>query len=88
MHGTNEDIKFLNNIDPEIIARACYVLDTVKVAQYIRQLSYRYGLEKLLCELSIPYEHIRLHAAGNDTFFGLKGFPMLAARDISAISHA
>ncbi|KAK0389872.1 hypothetical protein NLU13_3445 [Sarocladium strictum] len=88
-HGTNEDLKFLNNIDAAIAARACYVLDTVKVAQYPLQLYYRYSLEKLLDALSIPYDPFRLHSAGNDAFFALKALLMMAARDmLSAEPHA
>ncbi|KAH7011501.1 QDE-2-interacting protein [Ilyonectria destructans] len=87
-HGVNEDLKFLNNIDAGIAARACYILDTVKAAQYTLQLHYRYSLEKLLDALSISYDHFRLHAAGNDAFFALKGLLMIAARDISAKPHA
>lgn len=87
-HGINEDAKFLNNVDPGITAGACYVLDTVKAAQYTLRLSYRYSLEKLLGELSIPHEHVRLHAAGNDAFFALKALLMIAARDMSARPHA
>ena len=87
-HGINEDLKFLNNIDAGIAARACYILDTVKAAQYALQLYYRYSLEKLLDALSIPYDHIRLHAAGNDALFALKGLLMIVARDMSAKPHA
>jgi DNA polymerase III epsilon subunit-like protein len=83
-HGIKEDLKFLNNIDPYITARACYVLDTVKVAQHIFQLYYRYSLEKLLDALNIPYDPWRLHAAGNDAFFTLKALLGFAARDILA----
>lgn len=86
-HGLNEDLKFLNNVDPDIVAGACYILDTVKAAQYTLQLYYRYGLEKLLDALSIPYGSPRLHAAGNDAFFALKGLLMITARDLSAKAH-
>lgn len=85
--GANEDLKFLNNIDTSIAAWACYILDTVKVAQYTLQRYYRYSLEKLLDALSIPYS-FRLHSAGNDAFFALKALLMMAARDMSAEPHA
>lgn len=78
-HGVGEDLKVLNNIDPKIVDRASYVLDTVKVAQFPLQLSYRYSVEKLLDELGIAYA--KLHAAGNDAHFVLKALLMLAVRD-------
>ena len=80
----NEDLKFLNNIDPEIASRACYILDTAKAQQHTLQLYYRYSLEKLLAALEIPCESFRLHAAGNDAFFALKGLLLIVARDIWA----
>ncbi|KAK5989285.1 hypothetical protein PT974_10796 [Cladobotryum mycophilum] len=78
-HGTREDIKFFNNIDPEIINRASYILDTVKAAQFPLQLYYRYSIEKLLDEFDIRYA--KLHAAGNDAHFALKALLMIAVRD-------
>lgn len=78
-HGTGEDIKVLNNIDPEIVTRACYVLDTVKAAQFPLQLFYRYSIEKLLDEFGISYA--KLHVAGNDAHFALKALLMIAVRD-------
>lgn len=87
-HGISEDLKFLNNIDASIAARACYILDKVKAAQYTLQLYYRYSLEKLLDALNIPCDPYRLHSAGNDAFFALKGLLMIAARDMSADPHA
>ncbi|KAI8725535.1 hypothetical protein NCS52_00124900 [Fusarium sp. LHS14.1] len=78
-HGTGEDVKVLNNIDPKIMDRASYVLDTVKAAQFPLQLSYRYSIEKLLDELGIGYA--KLHAAGNDAYFVLKALLMIAVRD-------
>jgi hypothetical protein len=44
-HGIGTDLKFLNNTDPAIVAGACYVLDTVKAAQFTLQLYSRYSLE-------------------------------------------
>ncbi|KAH8178330.1 RNase H domain-containing protein [Sarocladium implicatum] len=81
-HGINEDLKFLNNIDEGIAARACYILDTVKAAQYTLKLYYRYSLEKLLDALGIPCNPFRLHAAGNDAYYALKALLMIAARDM------
>lgn len=78
-HGAGEDVKVLNNIDPKIVGRASYVLDTVKAAQFPLQLSYRYSIEKLLDELGIGYA--KLHAAGNDAHFVLKASLMIAVRD-------
>lgn len=78
-HGIELDIKFLNNIDPEIANRACYILDTVRAAQYPLQLYYRYSLEKLLEEFHICYA--KLHVAGNDAHFALKALLMIAVRD-------
>ena len=78
-HGTTEDIKFLNALDPNIVSGASYIFDTVKVAQFPLQLEYRYSLEKLLLELGVRYA--RLHAAGNDAHFALKALLMLAVRD-------
>lgn len=78
-HGTEEDIKSLNQIHPSIIRNSAYVLDTVKVAQFPLQLYYRYNLGKLLDEHGIKYAN--LHAAGNDAHFALKALLMLAVRD-------
>ncbi|KAH0495460.1 hypothetical protein TgHK011_009010 [Trichoderma gracile] len=78
-HGINEDLKFLNNLEPNFATRACYVLDTVNAAQHPLQLYYRYSLEKLLEELDIRYD--RLHVAGNDAHFALRALLMLAVRD-------
>ncbi|KAJ4157657.1 hypothetical protein NW754_009303 [Fusarium falciforme] len=52
-HGVGKDVKVLNNIDPKIVDRASYVLDTVKAAQFPLQLCYRYSVEKPLDELGI-----------------------------------
>lgn len=87
-HGTNEDVKVLNNMDGRIVGNACYILDTVKVAQHILQLYYRYSLETLLDSLGITTYHYRLHAAGNDAVFALRALLMLAVRDMSAASNA
>lgn len=87
-HGLKEDLKVLNNINPEITARACYILDTVKSVQHILRLYYRYSLERLLDSLSIPYDPYRLHAAGNDAHFALKGLLMMVALDITATRQA
>ncbi|KAL6860946.1 QDE-2-interacting protein [Trichoderma novae-zelandiae] len=78
-HGINEDLKFLNNLDPTIATKACYLLDTVNAAQHPLQLYYRYSLEKLLQQLGIRYD--KLHAAGNDAHFALRALLMLAVRD-------
>lgn len=78
-HGTGEDVKVLNNIDPGIVNRACYVLDTVKAAQFPLQLYYRYSIENLLDEFGIRYA--KLHVAGNDAHFALKALLMIAVRD-------
>ncbi|EFZ03568.1 DnaQ-like (or DEDD) 3'-5' exonuclease superfamily protein [Metarhizium robertsii] len=78
-HGTREEIKFLNNLDPGIAAPAAYIMDTVKAAQHPLQLYYRYSIEKLLDEFAIPYAN--LHAAGNDAHFALKALLMIAVRD-------
>ncbi|EFY86563.1 QDE-2-interacting protein [Metarhizium acridum CQMa 102] len=78
-HGTREEVKFLNNLDPGIASRAAYIVDTVKAAQYPLQLYYRYSIEKLLDEFAIPYAN--LHAAGNDAHFALKALLMIAVRD-------
>ncbi|KAF7549750.1 hypothetical protein G7046_g8238 [Stylonectria norvegica] len=82
-HGIKEDIKVLNNIDPDIVGRASYVLDTVKAAQFPLQLSYRYSIEKLLDEFGIQYA--KLHAAGNDAHFALKALLMIAVRDAQMV---
>ncbi|KAK4065473.1 hypothetical protein Trihar35433_7593 [Trichoderma harzianum] len=78
-HGIDADIKFFNNLNPEIANGACYILDTVKAAQYPLQLYYRYSLESLLDEFNIRYA--KLHAAGNDAHFALKALLMIAVRD-------
>ncbi|RSM20685.1 hypothetical protein CDV31_000372 [Fusarium ambrosium] len=78
-HGAKEDVKVLNNIDPNIVDRAAYILDTVKAAQFPLQLSYRYSIEKLLDEFGIRYA--KLHVAGNDAHFALKALLMIAVRD-------
>ncbi|TFB02360.1 hypothetical protein CCMA1212_006087 [Trichoderma ghanense] len=78
-HGINEDLKFLNNLDPNIATTACYILDTVNAAQHPLRLYYRYSLEKLLETLGIRYD--RLHVAGNDAHFTLRSLLMLAVRD-------
>ncbi|KAJ3527467.1 hypothetical protein NM208_g10687 [Fusarium decemcellulare] len=78
-HGTHAEVKFLSNIDPEIIHRASYVLDTVKAAQFPLQMSYRYRLDQLLDEFGIRYA--LLHTAGNDAHFALKALLMIAVRD-------
>lgn len=78
-HGMGEDIKFLNNLDPEMIKRAAYVLDTVKAAQHPLGLYYRYSVEKLLDEFGIGYA--KLHVAGNDAHFTLRILLMIAVRD-------
>lgn len=87
-HGTNEDVKVLNNMDARIVGNACYILDTVKVAQHIVQLYYRYSLETLLDSLGITTYHYRLHAAGNDAVFALRALLMLTVRDMSAASNS
>ncbi|KAL6788612.1 hypothetical protein J3E68DRAFT_415297 [Trichoderma sp. SZMC 28012] len=78
-HGIDADIKFFNNLNPEIVNSACYILDTVKAAQYPLQLYYRYSLESLLDEFNIRYA--KLHAAGNGAHFALKALLMIAVRD-------
>lgn len=78
-HGTMEDVKFFDNVNPGIVDRACYILDTVKAAQYPLQLHYRYSLEKLLDAFDIRYA--KLHAAGNDAHFALKALLMIAVCD-------
>lgn len=78
-HGIDMDIKFFNNLDPEIANRACYILDTVKAAQFPLQLYYRHSLENLLDKFNIRYA--KLHAAGNDAHFALKALLMIAVRD-------
>jgi hypothetical protein len=78
-HGINEDVKFFNNINPEISNRACYVLDTVKAAQHPLHLDYRYSLKKLLKIFKIRYA--KLHAAGNDAHFALKALLTIAVHD-------
>ncbi|KAM6479323.1 hypothetical protein HDV62DRAFT_134628 [Trichoderma sp. SZMC 28011] len=78
-HGIDMDIKFFNNLNPEIANGACCILDTVKAAQYPLQLYYRYSLESLLDEFNICYA--KLHAAGNDAHFALKALLMIAVRD-------
>ncbi|KND87099.1 hypothetical protein TOPH_08280 [Tolypocladium ophioglossoides CBS 100239] len=76
-HGANEDMKILQQLD--IGNQACYVLDTVKAAQFPLQLYYRYSLEKLLDSLNISFAN--LHAAGNDAHFALKALLMIAVKD-------
>ena len=44
-------------------------------------------MEKLLDALSVPWDYCRLHAAGNDAFFALKGLLTIAARDMTENSH-
>ncbi|KAK1248036.1 hypothetical protein MKX07_000924 [Trichoderma sp. CBMAI-0711] len=78
-HGISEDLRFLNNLDPNFVANACYILDIVNAAQHPLQLYYRYSLEKLLEKLNIRYD--RLHVAGNDAHFALRALLMLAVRD-------
>ncbi|KAL6799500.1 hypothetical protein GGI42DRAFT_361398 [Trichoderma sp. SZMC 28013] len=78
-HGIDTDIKFFNNLNPEIANGASYILDTVKAAQCPLQLYYRYSLENLLDEFNIRYA--KLHAAGNDAHFALKALLMIAVRD-------
>lgn len=77
VHGGNEDAKFLENFG--IVSSAAYILDTVKAAQFILRLYYRYSLEKLLEALQIEYRN--LHAAGNDAHYALRALLMLAVRD-------
>lgn len=85
-YGINEDIKFFNNLNPDIANQACYILDIVKAAQYPLQLYYRYSLEKLLKEFDIAYAN--LHAAGNDAHFALKALLMIAVRDGQMVPEA
>lgn len=84
-YGTNEDVKFLNNLNPDITGQACYILDIVKAAQFPLRLYYRYSLEKMLEEFDIRYAN--LHAAGNDAHFALKALLMIAVRDGQLVSE-
>ncbi|KAM3547707.1 hypothetical protein ARSEF4850_009855 [Beauveria asiatica] len=84
-HGINEDIKFMNQLHPDIAENAAYLFDTVKVAQFPLKLYYRYSLEKLLDELGIKYAN--LHAAGNDAHFALKALLVVAVRDGLSEQH-
>jgi hypothetical protein len=76
-HGANEDLKICRKLD--IGSQACFIIDTVKAAQFPLQLHYRYSLEKLLDSLEIPY--VKLHAAGNDAHFTLRAVLMIAVKD-------
>jgi hypothetical protein len=77
VHGGNEDAKFLENFG--IVSSAAYILDTVKTAQFILRLYFRYSLERLLEELQIEYRN--LHAAGNDAHYALRALLMLTVKD-------
>lgn len=76
-HGADSDLKMLRHLNIDL--RPLYIIDTNKAAQYPLQLWYRYGLEKLLDVLEIPYA--LLHAAGNDARFCLQALLMLAVKD-------
>ncbi|KAF5003357.1 hypothetical protein FDECE_10087 [Fusarium decemcellulare] len=78
-HGTHAEVKFLNNIDPEIIHRASYFLDTAKAAQFPLRQSRCHKLCELLDKFGIRYA--LLHTAGNDAHFALKALLMIAVRD-------
>ncbi|KFH45353.1 hypothetical protein ACRE_038380 [Hapsidospora chrysogenum ATCC 11550] len=77
VHGGNEDAKFLENFG--IVSSAAYIMDTVKAAQFILRLHYRYSLERLLEALQIEYRN--LHAAGNDAHYALRALLMLTVKD-------
>ncbi|KAF9876749.1 hypothetical protein CkaCkLH20_05595 [Colletotrichum karsti] len=79
LHGTNSDLKILRHLEIDIPDRSLYVVDTNKAAQYPLQLWYRYGLEKLLETLHIPFAN--LHAAGNDAHYCLRALLMIAVTD-------
>lgn len=80
LHGSSSDMKMLRNLDVDPATLGCvYVFDTNKVAQWVLQLHYRLGLEKLLERLEIPFDD--LHAAGNDAHFSLRALLMLACKD-------
>ncbi|KAF4459684.1 serine threonine kinase [Fusarium albosuccineum] len=78
-HGTHAEVKFLNNIDPGIIDRALYVLDTAMAAQFPLKQSRCHKLCELLDKFGIRYA--LLHTAGNDAHFALKALLMIAVRD-------
>lgn len=78
-HGVKEDKTFFNNLDPTIVERASYVLDTVKAAQFPLNLHFRLGLESMLDKFGITYW--RLHAAGNDAHFALRALLMIVVFD-------
>ncbi|KAK2733805.1 qde-2-interacting protein [Colletotrichum kahawae] len=78
-HGTNSDLKIIHQLNINLPSRSLYIIDTNKAAQFPLQLYYRYGLEKLLDALHIPFGN--LHAAGNDARFCLQALLMLVVRD-------
>lgn len=78
-HELREDIRLLRHIDTEIVDKALYVINTVKLAQFPLQLHYRYQLQELLDACSI--ESSNLHCAGNKAHFVLKALLMLAVWD-------
>lgn len=78
-HQLREDIRMLHHIDAEIVERALYLIDTVKLAQFPLRLHYRYKLEELLDALGIA--SAKLHTAGNDAHFALKALLLLATLD-------
>ncbi|KAK2036842.1 hypothetical protein LZ31DRAFT_439492, partial [Colletotrichum somersetense] len=79
LHGTDSDLKILRHLAIDLPSRSLYVIDTNKAAQYPLQLCYRYGLEKLLESLEIPFAN--LHAAGNDAHYCLRALLMIAVSD-------
>lgn len=78
-HGTSSDLKIIHQLNINLANRSLYIIDTNKAAQFPLQLYYRYGLEKLLDALQIPFAS--LHAAGNDARFCLQALLMLVVRD-------
>lgn len=77
-HGGNEDLEIFQKLD--VGCQACCIVDTVKAAQFLQQLHYRYSLEKLLDSLDIPYAN--LHAAGNDAQFKLRAVLLIVVKDV------
>lgn len=64
-HGDAGDLNVLGRLGIDL--HPLCTIDTVKAAQYPRQLSYRYSLERLLSALGVPFAN--LHISGIDAHF-------------------
>ncbi|KAI9155649.1 hypothetical protein HJFPF1_08237 [Paramyrothecium foliicola] len=83
-HGSDREISVLQRL--KICLDSLCIIDTVKAAQYPLDLSHRSSLQGLLDELKIPFAY--LHNAGNDAYFVLRAFLMLAVRDAERESES